>query len=33
MTVQEKPLDVNELSKIEELEQIIAPQSGAGALI
>ena len=32
MTVQEKPLDVNELNQIEELEQIIAPQSSAGSL-
>ena len=32
MTVQEKPLDLNELNQIEELEQIIAPQSSAGSL-
>ena len=32
MTVQKQPLDVNELNQIEELEQIIAPQSSAGSL-
>jgi len=32
MTVQQKPLDVKELNQIEELEQIIAPQSSAGSL-
>ena len=32
MTVQEKPLDLNELNEIEELEQIIAPQSSASSL-
>jgi hypothetical protein len=32
MTVQQQPVDLTELNHIEELEQIIAPQSSAGAL-